>query len=80
MRATVLVWDQDCVENTLYGLATDKLVQYVGSDWDWMDQDGAVLSRVSNQDAYEATMFKYHELATTKRNAHFRIDDISHVD
>ena len=78
--STVLVWDQDCVENTLYGLATDKLVQYVGSDWDWMDQDGAVLSRVSNQDAYEATMFKYHELATTKRNAHFRIDDISHVD
>lgn len=77
---TVLVWDQDCVENTMYGLCTDKLVQYVGSDWDWMDNDGAVLSRVSNQDAYEATMFKYHELATTKRNAHFRIDDISHVD
>ncbi len=75
-----LVWDQDCVENTLFGLATDKLVQYVGSDWDWMDQDGAVLSRVSNQDAYEATMFKYHEVATTKRNAHFRIDDIAHVD
>lgn len=77
---TALVWDQDCVENTLYGIATDKLVQYVGSDWDWMDQDGAVLSRVSNQDAYEATLYKYHELATTKRNAHFRIDDISHVD
>ena len=77
---TVLVWDQDCVENTMFGLCTDKLVQYVGSDWDWMDNDGAVLSRVSNQDAYEATMFKYHELATTKRNAHFRIDDISHVD
>lgn len=75
-----LVWDQDAKENTLYGLATDKLVQYVGSDWDWMDQDGAVLSRVANQDAYEATLYKYHELATTKRNAHFRIDDISHVD
>lgn len=75
-----LVWDQDCKENTLYGLCTDKLVQYVGSDWDWMDQDGAVLSRVANQDAYEATLYKYHELATTKRNAHFRIDDISHVD
>ena len=77
---TALVWDQDCKENTLFGLATDKLVQYVGSDWDWMDQDGAVLSRVSNQDAYEATMFKYHEVATSKRNAHFRIDDIAHVD
>lgn len=75
-----LVWDQDAKENTLFGICTDKLVQYVGSDWDWMDQDGAVLSRVGNQDAYEATLFKYHEVATTKRNAHFRIDDISHVD
>lgn len=77
---TALVWDQDCVENTLFGLATDKLVQYVGSDWDWMDKDGAVLSRVPDEDAYEATLFKYHEVATSKRNAHFRIDDIAHVD
>lgn len=75
-----LVWDQDCVENTLYGLCTEDLVQYVGSDWDWMNQDGAVLSRVSNVDAYEATLFKYHEVAVHQRNAHFKITDISHVD
>lgn len=72
-----LVWDQDCKENTLYGLSTDALVEYLGCDWEWMDDDGAVLSRVPNKDAYEATMFKYHEIATTHRNAHFRLDGIT---
>lgn len=75
-KATTLVWDQDVKENTLFGLCTDKLVEYVGSDWDWMDQDGAVLSRVPNKGAYEATLYKFHELCTTQRNAHFRLDDI----
>lgn len=43
--------------------------------WDWMDLDGAVLSRVAGEDAYEAILFKYHELTTDKRNAHGLIQD-----
>jgi hypothetical protein len=49
------------------------------SDWSWMDSDGAVLSRVSGQDAYEATLYKYTELACSQRNANFVIKDITEV-
>lgn len=65
-----IVWDRDATGGCLYFLDTDELVQFEMSDWEWMDEDGSVLSRVSGVDAYEATLFKYHELATTKRNAH----------
>ena len=43
----------------------------------WMDEDGAVLSRVSGVTAYEATLFKLHELATDERNSHGLIKDIT---
>ena len=76
-KQRALVWDQDCPNNQLFGLCTDRLVQFVSSDWDWMDEDGAVLSRVANQDAYEATMFKYHELASGQRNAHWLISNLT---
>lgn len=72
-----LTWDRDAPGNALYGLDFDSLVQYEMSDWDWMDQDGAVLSRVSGYDAYEAVYFKYHELACKQRNANFKIADIT---
>lgn len=65
-----IVWDRDATATCLYFLDTDELVEFKMSDWEWMDEDGAVLSRVSGVDAYEATLFQYHELATTKRNAH----------
>ena len=76
-KRRALVWDQDAPANTLFGLCTDRLVEFVMSDWEWMDEDGAVLSRVSGVDAYEATLFKYHEQAADQRNCHFRIDDLT---
>lgn len=75
-RAKTLVWDRDAPANALFGLSRDHLVEFVEADWDWMDDDGAVLSRVSGKDAYEATFYKYHELATDQRNAHFRVSDL----
>lgn len=71
-----LVWDVDAPNNTAFGLDTDRLMQHQRSDWDWMDEDGAILSRVSGFDAYEATLFKDHELTTDKRNAHVRFNDL----
>lgn len=72
-----LVWDRDCPSNSLFGLATSHISEYQMSDWEFMQEDGAVLSRVANTDAYEATLFKYHEVATDKRNAHFLVKDIT---
>lgn len=73
---SALVWDRDCPANKAFGLATSHLFQFQESDWDFMDQDGAVLSRVSGLDAYEAILFKYHELTTDQRNAHALISDL----
>lgn len=64
-------------ENTAFVLNSMHLIEFLMDDWDFMDDDGAVLSRVSNTPAYEAAFLKFHELATDKRNAHGRIDDLT---
>jgi hypothetical protein len=71
-----LMWDRDAPNNRAYCLDRSHLKQHQASDWEWMDEDGAVLSRVPGEDAYGATMFKYHELTTDKRNAHTVILDL----
>lgn len=71
-----LIWDRDAPNNTAYGVNTDHLVQFQMSDWEFMQEDGAVLSRIPGFDAYEAVLFKYHELATDKRNAHAVIQSL----
>jgi hypothetical protein len=47
------------------------------SDWEFMDDDGAILNRVANTDAYEATLYIYSELATDARNAHAAVRDLT---
>ena len=72
-----IIWERDCPSNTMFGLSTSNLIEFVEEDWQWMNDDGAILSRVANSLAYEATMFKIHELATDQRNAHWLIDHIT---
>lgn len=71
-----LIWDRDAPSNLVYGLNTNHLFQHSMSDWEWMQEDGAVLSRVTGTDAYEAVLFKYHELTSDKRNAFSKADNI----
>ena len=40
------------------------------------EEDGAVLNRVPNVDAYEGTLFLYAELATDGRNSHALVKDL----
>jgi hypothetical protein len=72
-----LLWEKYAPANTAFFLNTEHLTQFEMSDWEYMDEDGAVLSRQSNKDSYEATLYKYHELATDKRNAHGRLSDLT---
>lgn len=65
-----LTWDRDCPAGYAFVLNTEHLKQHQMSDWEFMDKDGAVLSRVPGYDAYEAVLYKYHEVTTDKRNAH----------
>lgn len=68
--------DRDNPDNTAFLLNLPAFCQNQSSDWEFMDEDGAVLHRVANADAYEATLFKYHELTTDRRNVHGRINDL----
>ena len=76
-NTVAMVFDKDCQPNTAYGLTTRRFQWYKMSDWEFMEEDGAVLSRVPNVDAYEGTLFLYAELATDGRNAHAKIADLT---
>jgi hypothetical protein len=69
-------FDKDCPANSFWGLDTQQLTINQESDWELMGEDGSRLSRVPNRDAYEFTVFKYAELTTQTRNAHFVIKDL----
>jgi len=70
------VADADCPANTVFFVDTDHLELMQMSDWSWMDRDGAVLSRVSGEDAYEAVLYWYADLATDKPRAHSFLRDV----
>lgn len=72
-----LVPDPQCQKNRIYYIVPDVLKIFRTSDFDWMDKDGAVLSRVAGYDQYEAVLFHYGDLACTARNALGLLDDIS---
>ena len=72
-----LVYDKDAPIKQAFGICTKRLEFQRASDWEFMEEDGAVLSRVPNTDAYEATLFLYAQLCTDSRQSHARIDDLS---
>ena len=72
-----VVWDRDAPANQMYFINPSHVTHFVMSDWEFMEEDGAVLNRVSNQDAYEFTLFKYAELTTDRRNSHGLLYDIT---
>jgi len=69
--------ERDCLDGVAFLLNTSHLTHWVMSDWSFMDRDGAVLNRVANTDAYEATLYKYHELGTDRRNAHGKLTTLT---
>lgn len=72
-----LVAERDAINGKAFVLNLDHLFEHRMSDWEWMQEDGAVLNRVANADAYEATMFMYHQLTTDQRNTHAVIEDLT---
>ena len=77
-NTTSMVYDKDMTETgCAYGISTNRFACYSGSDWEFMQEDGAILNRVPNKDAYEATLFAYKEIATDGRNAHGKIEGIT---
>jgi len=72
-----IIADKDAPANKIYCVDENELSIYRLADFDWMQEDGAILSRVSGYDAYEAVLYVYQELGASMRNAHVLIGDIT---
>ena len=74
-----VVVDRDAPANQMFFIDTTHLTEFMASDWEFMQEDGAVLSRVSGVDAYEFILFKGMEVGTDRRNVHGKLTDIAHA-
>ena len=74
-----LVVDNDAIDGEIYFLTTKDLQIYRMSDFQWMQKDGAVLSRISGYDLYEAVLFRYAELGVKNRATQGVLCDISYT-
>ena len=72
-----IIADKDAPTNKIFVVDEDELQIFRLGDLDWMQDDGAILSRVSGYDAYEAVLYVYQELGCMMRNAHVLIGDIT---
>jgi hypothetical protein len=61
-----LVVDKDAPPQRMYFLRTSDIHWMIMDDLQWMDDDGAVLTRELNKDAYKAVLYTYRELITTR--------------
>lgn len=77
---TVLVIDQDCPGESLFGINFKSLVWYQDreGDWDWSDEDGAVLRRSSATTySFDGLLVSFAELAAKRRNSMFKLTGIT---
>lgn len=72
-----LISDVDCQPNRMYFLNEKEFKLYRESDWSFMDRDGSKWQRVIGYDAYDATLYKYCQLGTHRRNTHGLVEDIT---
>lgn len=72
-----MIAEKDASANKIFIVDEDELAIYRLADFDWMQEDGSILSRVSGVDAYEAVLYVYQELGTSMRNAHVLLSDIT---
>ena len=72
-----LVSDDDAPFAKILFVNEKSIKVYQEADWSWMDYDGNKMDKVPGFDAYEATMFKYMEIGTHRRNTHGVLADIT---
>jgi hypothetical protein len=72
-----LVADPQCKRSTLYYIVPETMKILRTSDFNWMERDGAMLSRVVGYDTYDAVLYHYGNLAVFTRNGNGRLNDIT---
>lgn len=68
-----IVVDDHARKGRMYALNLSAMFWSQSSDWEWMDEDGDVLTKIPGFDRYEAYLFKYANLGTWARNRHGKI-------
>jgi len=71
-----LTFDRYAPSGTLDALDTEDWKMYDMGDWDWMDRDGAILSRVSGKPAYEAVLIRFADLGCQRPRGQVRLYQI----
>jgi hypothetical protein len=69
--------DDQCPVGNLWGIAMNKMFWSQASDWDWMEEDGKVMKWDPRRDRYISVLYKYCQLGTTFRSAHFRLTGLT---
>ncbi len=72
-----LVADKFIEPKELYFLDLTDWKMYEMSDYDWLSEDGAVLSRVANKPVWEATLAKYCDLGCQKPKGQVKLYGIT---
>lgn len=62
---------------TIFGLDLSTIKKYQLMDFQWLDDDGAVLSRVSGFPVWEAVLAKYADLGCSKPAGNFKMTGIT---
>lgn len=69
--------DKYCPAGTLYGLDLSTWKMYQIMDWDWLDDDGNVLHRVSGQPIWESVLARYCDLGCKLPAGNFKMTGIT---
>lgn len=74
------VADYDCLPNRVFAVNEKEVKLYEAGDWSFMNRDGSnwqrVITSAGSFDAYSATLYKYMEIGTHRRNAHGLLSDL----
>ncbi len=76
-KPIALISDKYMPAGMMLGLDLNDWKMYQMKDWDWMDKDGAVLTRVANHAAYEATMLKYCDIGCQRPRGQWLLTGIT---
>lgn len=72
-----IIVDKYIAPSIMYFLSMGNLSLQEESDWEWMDDDGNILSRLANTPNYEAAIYKFCELVTDRRNSHAKVTGLT---
>lgn len=74
-----ITYDRDAPRHIFWWLHMKDLMLLTQSGYELMDEDGKVLHRLQDRDAYEFTLYRDVQLAARRFNTHCKIDDLQAV-